>query len=132
MEAAAEALAALNPTPDAARSDLLLGAWTLLYSGRMRGRRLAAGMPAAAAAGPSLQQALRASSDRLYSVFYQSVPLLAGSAVGARRGPSATNTQALRDGRVDNIVSTKGGLRLCVSGSYEAVSERGLPWGTNG
>lgn len=126
VEAAAEALATANPTPDAALSPLLLGAWALLYSGRSR--RLAANMPeAAASAGPSLQQALQAASDRLYSTFYERVPLLAGSAVGARRGAAATNLQVLRPGRVDNVVEAKGPppLRLCVSGSVEPVSVLG-------
>lgn len=52
------------------------------------------------------------------------VPVLAGSAVGAQRGPSATNLQILKPGRVDNVVSTRSGpllLRLCVSGSVETV-----------
>lgn len=69
VEALAEQLAAANPTPDAALSPLLLGSWALLHSGRSRRLAAAAGMPAAA--GPSLQQALQAASDRLYSLFYE-------------------------------------------------------------
>ncbi len=52
------------------------------------------------------------------------VPFLAGSAVGSQRGPSATNLQILKPGRVDNVVSTRSGplpLRLCVSGSVDPV-----------
>ena len=131
MEAAAAALAAANPTPAPAASPALLGAWALLFSGRCRGELAAAaaraGAVADAAGGVSLQQALQAASDSLYSTFYQYLPVLAGSAVGARRGAAATNLQVLRPGRVDNVVSTRGPLplRLCVSGSTEQVRRGG-------
>lgn len=69
VESLAEQLAAANPTPDPALSPLLLGSWALLYSGRSARLAAAAGMPAAA--GPTLQQALQAASDRLYRLFYQ-------------------------------------------------------------
>ncbi|PSC69346.1 Plastid lipid-associated fibrillin conserved domain [Micractinium conductrix] len=128
VEAAAAALAAANPTPAPAASPALLGAWALLFSGRCRGELAAAaaraGAVADAAGGVSLQQALQAASDSLYSTFYQYLPVLAGSAVGARRGAAATNLQVLRPGRVDNVVSTRGPLplRLCVSGSTEQAT----------
>lgn len=69
VESLAGQLAAVNPTPAAALSPLLLGSWALLFSGRSARLAFAAGMPAAA--GPTLQQALQAASDRLYSLFYQ-------------------------------------------------------------
>lgn len=122
VEGLAVELAAANPTPDAALSPLLLGSWALLFSGRSRRLASASAFPASGT-GPSLQQALQAASDSLYSLFYANVPVLAGSAVGAGRRSSASNTQVLSAGRVDNIVETTRGLplRLCVSGSVEAV-----------
>lgn len=128
VEGLAVELAAANPTPDAALSPLLLGSWALLFSGRSRRLASASAFPASGT-GPSLQQALQAASDSLYSLFYANVPVLAGSAVGAGRRSSASNTQVLSAGRVDNIVETTRGLplRLCVSGSVEAVSGAARP-----
>lgn len=99
VEAAAEALAAANPTPGPAASPLLNGSWALLYSGRSR--RLAAGaaFPASSGAAPSLREALQAASDAAYSAFYRYVPVLAGSAVGRARGSSASNVQVSCAGR---------------------------------
>ena len=126
VEAAAAQLAAVNPTPDAAASPLLLGAWALLFSGRSRQLKAALSPAAAAAAGSqqSLRQAVQASSDALYSTFYKFLPVLAGSAVGAGRRSTASNLQVLLPGRVDNVVSTRGRLplRICVSGTVEEVS----------
>lgn len=116
-------LAALNPTPDAARSPLLNGSWALLFSGRSRRLAAVAAWPAAGG-GASLQRALQAASDSLYSLFYAYVPVLAGNQSAAGRGQAAANTQILSPGRVDNVVETRRGaqLRLCVSGSVEPVS----------
>lgn len=94
VEAAAEALAAANPTPGPAASPLLNGSWALLYSGRSRRLAAHAAFPASSAAAPSLREALQAASDAAYSSFYKYVPVLAGSAVGRQRGSSATNLQA--------------------------------------
>lgn len=122
MEVAAEALAAANPTPNAAASPLLLGSWALLYSGRSARLAAAAGFPTSGGGGPSLREALQATSSRLYSTFYQYVPVLAGNQSKSKK---ARNVQVLRPGRVDNVVTTAGGplpLRICVSGSTEPVS----------
>lgn len=125
VESAAEQLAAANPTPASATSPLLNGAWALLWSGRSRRLAAAAAFPSSvAAARPSLRDALQGASDSAYSIFYKYVPVLTGSAVGARRGSSATNLQVIYPGRVENIVRTTRGplpLRLCVSGSVETV-----------
>lgn len=117
VESLAEQLAAANPTADAALSPLLLGAWALLYSGRSARLAAAAGMPAAA--GPTLQQALQATSDRLYNLFYQCeltssvVSQLASWAVrrSGRRGEA--RWRAVQQGKHGTGLRWGHGCRAC-------------------
>lgn len=86
VEDAAAALAATNPTPDAALSPLLPGAWALLYSGRSRRLVEASGMPTSAdAPGASLRQAMQGASDRACELGQLARRLNAGMSMGQQR-----------------------------------------------
>lgn len=102
-----QGLIAANPSPDTATSPLINGRWVLLYTSRVAdlpGFTQAWRQPLAGAAtqqarpqapppaGGPLEAALsplQLASDTAYKFFYRFVPVLAGSAVGARRGAGA-------------------------------------------